>query len=389
MDQDEMRDIKNVMLYWMEGEIANFIKVWLTVHISLLYCYLAAKIVPKGIPRLLIFLPVLCLFIALPLKLHSLHLGITSAFFVAWLANFKLIMFAFHLGPLSDPSISLPRFLAIASLPIRIQSNQTNPSEVSVKSDQKSVPNAKSSKKVGQKSILNYAVKGIILASMIRLYDYSEFIHPFIICIMYCFHIYIALEIILAIVATIARVTLGAELEPTFKEPLLSTSLQDFWGRRWNIMVTRVLRPTVYEPVHKLSAKVLGRELAPVPAVFSTFVVSALMHELIFYYMGRTWPTWRATWFFLLHGACLVVEIAVKRIVNDRWRLPRFVATGLVFLFVMVTGLWLFLPEMLRHNADVRAFEEYAALGAFVRDVSRALDMIQPSNSTTYTSRAS
>lgn len=79
------------------------------------------------------------------------------------------------------------------------------------------------------------------------------------------------------------------------------------------------------------------------------------------------------TCFFLLHGACLVVEIIAKKIVKDRWRLPRFLATVLVAGFVMVTGLWLFLPEMLRTNADLRAFEEYAAVGAFVRDVSRAL----------------
>lgn len=380
-------DIKNVIKYWVDGEISNFIKVWLSVYISLCYCYLAAKIVQKGIPRFLTFLPIICLFIYLPLKLHTLHLGVITAFFVAWLSNFKLLMLAFYTGPLSDPSLSLPRFLALACLPIRFQ--QKSPPE-EVKNihrpplqnghPEKIPPQKKSSEKRSHRSALNYAVKGALLASMIKLYDYSDQINPFIILILYGFHIYFALEIILAIVATMARVSLGAELEPTFNEPLLSTSLQDFWGRRWNIMVTRILRPSVYEPVHKLSEKLLGREWASLPAVLGTFVVSALMHELIFFYMGRTGPTWKATGFFLLHGVCVVAEVIAKKAIGNRWRLPRFLATVLVVAFVMVTGLWLFLPEMLRTDADVRAFKEYAAVGAFVRDVGRALGSAPSAN---------
>ncbi|KAL3519381.1 hypothetical protein ACH5RR_017530 [Cinchona calisaya] len=368
-------DIKNVITYWLDGEISNFIKVWLSIYTCLCYCYLAGKIVQKGILRFLALFPIICLFIFLPLKLHSLHLGITTAFFVAWLSNFKLLMFVFDKGPLSDPLISLPRFITVACLPIKIQHKSFNENKI------KDNPPHKTSKK-GHKSMLNYAIKGVLLASMIKLHDYNDQIHPLVIWILYGFHIYFALEIILAIVATVARVSLGVELESTFNEPLLSTSLQDFWGRRWNIMVSSILHPSVYEPVHKLSEKLLGRELAPLPAVLGTFIVSALMHELLFYYMGRTRPTWKASLFFLLHGACLVVEIITKKVVKNRWQLPRLLATVLVVGFVMVTGLVLFLPEMLRTNADLRAFEEYAAVGAFVRDVSRALGFAPLANAT-------
>lgn len=373
-------EIKNVIEYWVDGEISNFVKVWLSVYISLCYCYLAGKIVQKGMPRFLAFLPIICLFIYLPLKLHTLHLGVTTAFFVAWLSNFKLLMFAFHRGPLSDPSLSLPRFVALACLPIRIQQNPP-PEETPQNRHPENIPPQKeSSKKKSHRSVVNYGTKAVLLASMIKLYDYSDQINPLIIWILYCFHMYFALEIILAIVATMARVSLRAELEPTFNEPLLSSSLQDFWGRRWNIMVTRILRPSVYEPVYKLAEKLLGRELASVPAVLGTFVVSALMHELIFYYMGRARPTWKTTGFFLLHGVCVVVEVAAKKALKNRWRVPRFLATALVVVFVMVTGLWLFLPEMLRNSADVRAVKEYAAIGAFVRDVGRALGFAPSGN---------
>lgn len=180
---------------------------------------------------------------------------------------------------------------------------------------------------------------------------------------------YFMLEIILANAAFVARAILGLELEPQFNEPYLSSSLQDFWGRRWNLVVSRTLRPSVYDPVLCVSARFMGRKWAQLPAVVCTFLVSALMHELIFYYMGRTWPTWEITWFFLLHGACLVVEIVIKKVAKDRYRLPRVIAMPMTVGFVMGTGFWLFIPQLLRCKVAARAFEEYALLGAFVKEV--------------------
>lgn len=350
-------EIIDVMKAWMEGEMNNFIKVWLSVFISLSYCYFfSGKIVPKGIPRLITILPIICLFLYLPLHLHTMHLGGLSAFFIAWLANFKLLMFAFDIGPLSDPSLSLSHFLALSCLPIKIQQNPS------------------SLKKEGHKSPFNYALKALLLALFVRVYDYSDHIPPKLILFIYCFHIYFCLEIILAMVAALARALLGAELEPQFNDPYLSTSLQDFWGRRWNIMVSRILRPTVYDPVLRISKRLVGRSWAPLPAIFTTFFVSAIMHELIFYYLGRVWPTWEITWFFVIHGVCLVAEIAIKKAVNGRLRVPVIVSGALTWLFVMCTGFWLFLPQLLRCRGDVRAFEEYAAVGAFLKDISRALE---------------
>ena len=110
----------------MEGEINNFIKVWFSVLVCLSYCYAISKIVSKGPSRLLCVLPVVCIFLFLPLSLHTIHLGGTTAFFIAWLANFKLLLFAFGKGSLcSDPSFSLGHFVALAGLPIKIQQNRS------------------------------------------------------------------------------------------------------------------------------------------------------------------------------------------------------------------------------------------------------------------------
>nr|GMD77020.1 acyl-CoA--sterol O-acyltransferase 1-like [Ipomoea batatas] len=172
-----------------------------------------------------------------------------------------------------------------------------------------------------------------------------------------------------------ARAVLGLELEPTFNEPYLSASLQDFWGSRWNLMVNRILRPAVYSPFYDVSDKYLGRKWATYPAVIATFMVSGLMHELIYFYLGRVRPTWEITWFFLLHGACVAVEIALKKALRDRCRLPGILGTILTLGFVTLTVCWLFLPQLLRCEALVRALAEHAALGAFVKDIGIALTL--------------
>ncbi|KAJ4711539.1 acyl-CoA--sterol O-acyltransferase 1-like [Melia azedarach] len=365
----------------MDGEIKNFIMVWVSVAVCLCYCYVIGKTVSKGVKRLIFVIPIVCLFLYLPLFLYSAHLGGTTAFFIPWLTNFKLLLFAFGLGPLSsDPSISLPLFVLVSALPIKIQ--RQNPSPKSHQNGHTQETPSPNSHQNGfltpspssphepdpkpKEGLVNYAIKGFLLAIMVRAYDYSDFIHPKLILLLYAFHIYFLLELILAVSAALARAILGLELEPQFNEPYLATSLQDFWGRRWNIMVATILRPTVYKPSLKICARFIGRKWAPLPAVFATFMVSGFMHELMFYYLGRMEPTWEVTRFFVLHGICLVVEIAAKKAVDGKFRLPRLISGPLTVAFVMGTGLTMFFPHFSRCKVDTKAFEEYRAVGNFL-----------------------
>ena len=112
----------------MDSEIESFIKVWIIVITSLCYCYYIASRFPKGVLRLISLLPIVYLFIILPLDLHSFHLGGTTTFFLVWLGTFKLLLFSFDHGPLSSSSSSssqtnLFHFISIACLPIRIKQN--------------------------------------------------------------------------------------------------------------------------------------------------------------------------------------------------------------------------------------------------------------------------
>ncbi|KAJ1398855.1 Wax synthase [Sesbania bispinosa] len=348
----------------MEGEISNYINIWLQFILSLCYCYGISKVVPRGFPTLLAIVPIMCLFLALPMSLHSVHLCGTFAFFISWLANFKLLLFAFDKGPLSSSSLSLKQFMVFASFPVKIQNPKSQ--------DEATSTSTSSFEKTNQ---LKYTIKGLVFAGVLRAYSYNNYMHPVVLYCLYCIHIYVMLEFMLAMIAVLARTLLGIELEPQFNEPYLSSSLQDFWGRRWNLMASTILQSTVYQPTKQFALHLFGRKWASIPALFVTFLISGLVHELIFYYLGRVKPTWEMTWFFLLHGFCLLLEVSWKKKLTAKFRLSRVVSGPLTVGFVMVTAYWLFSPQLLQCNAFQRGLQEYAAVGAFVKNSTRTLKL--------------
>ncbi|XP_030528363.1 acyl-CoA--sterol O-acyltransferase 1-like [Rhodamnia argentea] len=345
----------------MEGEISNFIMVWTLVAISLTYCHTVGQTVSSGTKRLLAIAPVIGLFFILPLSLTTISLGGLTSFFIAWLCNLKLILFAYGKGPLSSSqSRPLAYFIPIACLPIKIHDqvegtkNGEHPrSEIS---------------ESGLKSLTNYVIKMLVIVAFLPAYERKDLVHPVMLHVMYCLHVYVALEVSLAVVGAMVRALIGVGIEPQFEEPYLSTSLQDFWGRRWNLMVTNILRPTVYLPVRSISSRVIGRTWAPLPASFACFLVSGLMHELIFYYIGRKEPTWVVTSFFVLHGICVAVEIAAKKAFAGKLRLPRAVSGLMAVSFILATALWLFLPALLWCDAEDKARGEATAVVNFVKE---------------------
>ncbi|KAJ4836658.1 hypothetical protein Tsubulata_041989, partial [Turnera subulata] len=338
----------------MENEMMrNFAKICISVFISTCYSYTVGRVISKGTTRLFCLLPVIFLFLYLPLDLSSINLSGFTSFLVSWLVNFKLLLFAFGKGPLSsEPSPSLARFVAVACLPIKI----------------KQKPSPKHSK-----STLNYVTKAMLFAVLLCMPAYGGYMHPKIIYMLYFLIIYLELEILFSLLAALVRVHLGLDLEPPFNEPYLSTSLQDFWGRRWNLMVTSILRPSVYEPIHNLATASIGSKQAQILAVLATFPVSGLMHEFMFYCMGHEWPTWEVTSFFCLHGLCLAVEISLKKVVGGRWHLPWLISGPLSIGFVIASAYWLFLPSLDRCKAFERGFEELDALLRPIENVRQRL----------------
>ncbi|OMO83650.1 Glycoside hydrolase, family 28, partial [Corchorus capsularis] len=154
------------------------------------------------------------------------------------------------------------------------------------------------------------------------------------------------------------QVILGVEIEPPFESPLLSTSLQNFWGRRWNRRASDILRATAYNPMRSISKRIIGPRWASLPAVFATFVVSGWMHELLYYHITRQFPTWEVTWFFVLQGIFLDIEIFLKKKLVT-FRLHRAVSGALALANLAITAGCLSYKQILRNGIDEKIIREF------------------------------
>ncbi|XP_045827905.1 acyl-CoA--sterol O-acyltransferase 1-like [Trifolium pratense] len=319
----------------MKGEINNSIMVWSVATILFWYSYKIGKNVPKGIRRLVALFPPIIILLLLPKRLTNVHLIYIFSFSHSWLSTFKLLLFSFAKGPLSsNPPHCLSHFLFLAALPIKFQHKIDN---------QIKLPSL---------NWFDFVVLSILAYFFLPSYENKQSFHQ---VTFMCLHLYFGLEIFLFLITAITRKLLQVELEKPFDKPYLSTSLQDYWGRRWNIMVTRILHTSIYEPMLKAFSHVIGRKWAPIPAVLVTFMVSGFMHELMFYYMKHdtTWKTWELCWdsicFFLIHGVCVALQIAYKKIFKPKHDiLPRVVSCTLTMAFVIFTGIWLYIPALIR-----------------------------------------
>ncbi|CAL9243652.1 unnamed protein product [Arabidopsis halleri] len=331
----------------MEEELKNFIKVWISAIISISYCYYISTRIKAGVFRLLSVLPVCALFLVLPLFFSSAHFSEAASFFFTWLANFKLILFCFDQGPLFPLPKNLSRFICFTCFPIKPQQN----------------PNPQN-----QFPKWGFAIKVAVFGMLLHMYEYKQYMSPTVLLVLYSLHIYLELEFVLMLVKVLVFITLGCDLEPQSNEPYLATSLQDFWGHRWNLMVPAILRPAVYTPVRRLAERKMNSNQAMFLGGFATFLVSGAVHELIFFHITREMPTGEVTWFFVLHGVCTAAEVAVKkRTFVGRWRVSPIVSRLLTVGFVVVTSGWLFFPPLIRSGIIERLANEAFLFIDFVK----------------------
>jgi D-alanyl-lipoteichoic acid acyltransferase DltB (MBOAT superfamily) len=131
---------------------------------------------------------------------------------------------------------------------------------------------------------------------------------------------------------------LGIPAAPLFDAPLRSTSLTEFWGRRWNLAFSEMCQLAVYKPL----APWLGRG----PATAAAFAFSALLHELAISVPVKT-GFGLPLLYFALHGALTVFE---KRMRKNGSGWPASALWGRVWsVFWLVTPMpILFHPAFLR-----------------------------------------
>ncbi|XP_021849622.1 probable long-chain-alcohol O-fatty-acyltransferase 5 [Spinacia oleracea] len=355
----------------MEGEGKQFLPVWSTLLASLCYCYFIASKIPKGKLRFFLFFPSFYLFTIFPLYFSSVILKGVTSYFITYLGNFKLLLFSYDTGPLSNnqsihshkskfgkqntdnehvKSTSLLRFIVVTIFPMKIKDKLAQ--------KQKSI-------KILPLNLLHEALSFTILSTIC--YFYKEQLHLGLLWLAYSGLIYLFLDVVVGICNKLAKAIIDVELYPPFDEPYLSTSLQDFWSRRWNLMVTDVLRHTIYEPTRAILSKYLSKQSALISSVMAVFLVSGLIHELIFYYLTFVEPTWEVTLFFGLNGLCVILEGFLKHGLGHKLRLHWAISGPITLGLVMGTGyLWFFRP-FLRNQLDERIAEEILAILVFVR----------------------
>ncbi|CAM0957647.1 unnamed protein product [Alopecurus aequalis] len=329
----------------MDGELGSVLKVSAAVWAAMSYARLAAARISPGAGRLAALLPAVVLFYGIPFAFTTTTFRGSSAFFFSWLGTFKLFLLAAGRGPL-DSSLPLLQFVCSASLPVKLRSGKAK----------KQDPASASAAKI--------LVCGAVLPVIIYGYQFKEAMSWWQLFLMYTVHIYLSLELLLASVHAVVHGVLGMEMEPQVDQPYLASSLRDFWGRRWNLMVPAILRPSVHGPVRARYGEAAG--------VLASFLVSELMHELIFYYLMWRPPNGDATAFFVLHGVCVTAEAWWGRHAGW-WRPPRVLAVPLTLAFVGGTGFWLFIPAMIRGGLDDLVLQECQDMVVLMEQAGRWL----------------
>jgi predicted DCC family thiol-disulfide oxidoreductase YuxK len=130
----------------------------------------------------------------------------------------------------------------------------------------------------------------------------------------------------------------GIHVTPLMRAPLLSRSLGEFWGKRWNTAFNRLAAQFLFRPMR--------RAIGPRTAALFVFLISGLVHDLVISVPARG-GYGLPTLYFLLQGTGTLLERTTfaRRIGIDRG------FRGWLFTFIITAGpvFWLFHPAFIRN----------------------------------------
>ncbi|HUS01861.1 MAG TPA: membrane bound O-acyl transferase family-domain-containing protein [Chitinophagaceae bacterium] len=117
-----------------------------------------------------------------------------------------------------------------------------------------------------------------------------------------------------------------------FRSPLLSTSLSEFWSKRWNIAFSEMISIAIYRPLKK--------RVGPAGLIIISFIFSGLLHEMAISLpvgMGFGLPFV----YFIIQGTMVLLE----KILEDRniiFLKNKFIAKVWVYFWVIIPAPLLF-----------------------------------------------
>lgn len=129
----------------------------------------------------------------------------------------------------------------------------------------------------------------------------------------------------------------GVNAAPLMRSPVASTSLGEFWGKRWNIGFRELSYGLVFQPVRKW--------LGLVPATLAAFFASGLIHDFVISFSARG-GYGLPTAYFLVQGMGVLLE---RSAAGRRFSLGRGASGWLfVLLFAGSPAFFLFHPIFVR-----------------------------------------
>ncbi len=130
----------------------------------------------------------------------------------------------------------------------------------------------------------------------------------------------------------------GVDVTPLMRAPLLSRSVGEFWGNRWNTAFHELTTTFLFHP--------LRRAVDMRAAILLVFLASGLIHDLVISIPARG-GYGLPTLYFLLQGAAVLFEHTK---IARRLGLGRGIR-GWLFMFIVTAGpaFWLFPPPFIHH----------------------------------------
>jgi len=127
--------------------------------------------------------------------------------------------------------------------------------------------------------------------------------------------------------------TKGISAEPIMAKPILSRTLSEFWGKRWNLGFRQLAHDLIFRPLH--------RRIGVAAAGLLVFVASGLIHDLVISLPARG-GYGLPTGYFILQGLGVTLE---RSALGRRLGLQQG-ATAWIFMLIVTAApaFWLFHP---------------------------------------------
>lgn len=131
---------------------------------------------------------------------------------------------------------------------------------------------------------------------------------------------------------------MGIDAEPIMSKPILSKTLSEFWGKRWNLGFRQLAHEFIFRPLHRRTGVALAGLLV--------FVASGLIHDLVISLPARS-GYGLPTGYFILQGLGVTLE---RSALGRKVGLQKGRAGWIFMLIVTATpAFWLFHPPFVLH----------------------------------------